>query len=96
MLGVILNYAVSQKGNATFLSLGVALIIIAVLLNAFAYSKANKSKPTIADVDTKPTVQKGILLSVTAGILMSFFYRFIAASMDIENFQSPEEGKMTP
>ncbi|MBV9960984.1 MAG: multidrug DMT transporter permease [Parafilimonas sp.] len=96
VLGVILNYAVAQKGDATFLSFGVALIIIAILLNAFAYSKANKTKPSLTDVEAKPTVQKGILLSVVAGILMSFFYRFIAASMDIENFQSPAVGKMTP
>jgi len=96
VLGVILNYAVAQKGNPGFLSFGVALIIVAILLNAFAYSKANKSKAGITDVDAKPTVQKGILLSVVAGILMSFFYRFIAASMDIENFQSPAIGKMTP
>ena len=27
---------------------------------------------------------------------MSFFYRFVAAAMDIENFQSPASGKMTP
>ena len=96
VLGVILNYAVAQKGDPVFLFLGVALIIVAILLNAFAYGKANKSKASIADVTAKPTVQKGILLSVVAGILMSFFYRFIAASMDLENFQSPAIGKMTP
>ena len=27
---------------------------------------------------------------------MSFFYRFIAASMDVENFVQPQAGKMTP
>jgi glucose uptake protein len=27
---------------------------------------------------------------------MSFFYRFIAASMDIENFEYPQAGKLTP
>src|SRR4051794_27781955 len=27
---------------------------------------------------------------------MSFFYRFIAGSMDLENFDSPAAGKMTP
>ena len=96
VLGVMLNYAVAEKGNPMFLFLGVALIIVAILLNAFAYSKANKSKPAITDIETRPTAQKGILLSVIAGILMSFFYRFIAASMDIENFQSPAAGKMTP
>jgi len=96
VLGVILNYAVAQKGDPVFLFFGVALIIIAILLNAFAYSKANKTKPNITDATAKPGVQKGILLSVIAGILMSFFYRFIATSMDIENFQSPAVGKMTP
>ncbi len=96
VLGVILNYAVAQKGDPLSLFIGVGLIIIAILLNAAAYSKANKTKTTIRDVTTKPGAQKGILLSVVAGVLMSFFYRFIAASMDMENFQSPAMGKMTP
>jgi glucose uptake protein len=96
VLGVILNYAVAQKGNPTFLFLGVALIIVAILLNAAAYGKANKSQQTDKSITAKKGIQKGILLSVTAGILMSFFYRFIAASMDLENFQSPAIGKMTP
>jgi glucose uptake protein len=96
VLGVILNYAVAQKGNPTFLFAGVALIIIAILLNAAAYGKANKSEQTDKSITAKKGIQKGIILSVVAGILMSFFYRFIAASMDIENFQSPAAGKMTP
>ncbi len=96
VLGVILNYAVAQKGNATFLFSGVALIIVAILLNASAYGKANKSEQVDAGISAKKGIQKGILLSVAAGFLMSFFYRFIAASMDIENFQSPAVGKMTP
>ena len=96
VLGVILNYAVAQKGNSTFLFLGVALIIVAILLNAAAYNKANTSAKTTMNDSPKSTVKKGILLSVAAGFLMSFFYRFIAASMDIENFQLPAAGKMTP
>ena len=92
VLGVILNYAVAQKGDPVFLFIGVALIIVAILLNAAAYGKANKSQ----QANAKSGIQKGILLSVVAGILMSFFYRFIAASMDLENFQSPAAGKMTP
>ena len=39
---------------------------------------------------------QGIVISLVAGILMSFFYRFIAASMDLENFEAPAAGKMTP
>jgi glucose uptake protein len=35
-------------------------------------------------------------VSILAGVLMSFFYRFIASAMDLENFQSPAPGLMTP
>lgn len=99
VLGVILNYAVSQKGDPLFLCAGVACVIIAILLNASAYSKAKVAVIQEGPVPVKKGVrinEKGLLLSIVAGILMSFFYRFIAASMDIENFQSPAAGKMTP
>ena len=36
--------------------------------------------------------RKGILLAVLAGVLMSFFYRFVAAAMDLDNFESPTPG----
>jgi glucose uptake protein len=39
---------------------------------------------------------KGIWLALAGGFLMSFFYRFIAQSMDLENFYQPAIGKMTP
>jgi glucose uptake protein len=87
VLGVILNYSAAQIGNPVFLFAGVALVIIAILLNAAAYKKASAGRAVTS---------KGILLSVVAGVLMSFFYRFIAASMDLQNFESPAFGKMTP
>lgn len=87
VLGVILNYNAAQIGNPYFLFAGVALVIIAVLLNAAAYKKKSKG----SQVTTK-----GILISVVAGILMSFFYRFIASAMDLQNFENPMPGKMTP
>ncbi len=96
VLGVILNYTAAQKGNPTFLFLGVAIIIIAILLNAAAYGKANKSAQIDKSITVKNGIRKGIFLSVSAGFLMSFFYRFIAASMDMENFKFPAAGKMTP
>lgn len=88
VLGVIVNYNGSEKGNATYLFLGVALVAVAIIINALAYSKKNKSAQGVS--------AKGIIISLVAGLLMSFFYRFIAASMDLENFQSPAAGKMTP
>lgn len=87
VLGVLLNYNAAQIGNPVFLFTGVALVVIAILFNAVAYKKA-KEGTTVTS--------KGILLSVVAGVLMSFFYRFIAASMDLQNFEAPAIGKMTP
>lgn len=88
VLGVVLNYGVSERGDPTLLFGGVSMIVVAIILNAVAYRKASASANRIST--------KGILLSLVAGLLMSFFYRFIAASMDIENFQQPAQGKMTP
>ena len=88
VLGVILNYAVAQKGDPLLLFSGVALIVIAIVLNAIAYRKASASDKKVST--------KGIAISLIAGLLMSFFYRFIAAAMDLDNFESPAQGKMTP
>ena len=88
VLGVLVNYWGAEKGNAVYLFAGVTLIALAIILNALAYKKANKANQKVSS--------KGIVLSLIAGLLMSFFYRFIAASMDMENFQNPAAGKMTP
>ena len=88
VLGVIVNYLGSQKGDPLFLFLGVGLITIAIILNALAYRKASSGKQIVTT--------KGIMVSILAGLLMSFFYRFVAASMDLDNFVTPAAGKMTP
>ncbi len=88
VLGVIINYLASAKGDPTLLFLGVALVTVAIVLNALAYKKmATKAKKVSS---------KGLIISLIAGLLMSFFYRFVAASMDLDNFASPAIGKMTP
>ena len=38
----------------------------------------------------------GIILSVCAGVLMAFFYRFVAAAMDLSDFENPARGMLTP
>lgn len=88
VLGTLVNYFAAQKGNPTYLFLGIALIALAIIINAIAYKKANASDQKVST--------KGIVISLVAGLLMSFFYRFIAASMDVENFENPAAGKMTP
>lgn len=89
ILGVLINYLGTVKGNPVFLFSGVAFVLLAIIVNAIVYR--NNSKGNGARVSSK-----GILISIIAGVLMSFFYRFIAASMDLENFVQPAAGKMTP
>jgi glucose uptake protein len=88
VLGVIINYMGSQKGDPVFLFVGVALITLAIVVNAVAYKRASSGK--------QKATTKGILISILAGLLMSFFYRFVAASMDLDNFRTPAIGLMTP
>ena len=89
VLGVFINYFNTPKGDPFLLFLGVVLIVVAIIVNALAYKKMGSNK------DQKSKT-KGLILAIIAGILMSTFYRFIAASMDMNNFNSPETGKMTP
>jgi glucose uptake protein len=86
-LGVIINYVFAPQGNAELLFGGVALIVVAIILDAVAYKKHSTSLRKVSG--------KGIMLSVSAGVLMALFYRFVAASM-VTSFEAPEAGKLTP
>lgn len=88
VLGVFINYFEMPKGDPLFLFLGVALIVLALVCNGIAAAKNGKEE--------KKKNTKGILLAIIAGVFMSFFYRFVAAAMDLNNFGSPEPGKATP
>ena len=88
ILGVLINYFAAQKGSAVLLFAGVALVALAIVLNAIAYKRKSGENQKVST--------KGIVLAVFGGILMSFFYRFIARSMDLEDFYNPAPGKMTP
>jgi glucose uptake protein len=86
-LGVIINYIAVPKGNPVLLFLGVGFIVAAILIDAMAYKKHSASLQKVS--------KKGIILSVSAGVLMALFYRFVASSMAL-SFEHPEPGKLTP
>jgi glucose uptake protein len=87
VLGVITNYLASPVGNATLLFVGVGCVVAAIILSAISYSRL--------PAQGQKTVGKGIAISVVAGILMGFFYRFVAASMSAD-FIVLEPGKLGP
>ena len=90
VLGVIINYIGAPKGDPMLLFLGVALIVVAIICNGIASGRMNKGG------EKNTSNRKGIILSMVAGVLMSFFYRFVAAAMDLNNFEQPTAGMLTP
>ena len=90
VLGVINNYLEQAKGNPVLLGLGVLLVVLAVVCNGAAAGRVSKGGEQNKDSN------KGIILAIVAGVLMSTFYRFVVKGMDIDNFVSPAEGKLTP
>lgn len=87
VIGVIVNYNANPVGNQLYLFGGVALITFAILLNANAYHKMRSGN--------KGGSSKGLILSIVAGVLMGFFYKYVAAAM-FPVFTNPEPGKLSP
>lgn len=89
VLGVIINYFSTPKGDPAWLFLGVALIVVAIICNGIAAGRQQNGS-------SSANTRKGIILAAIAGVLMAFFYRFVAAAMDLDNFENPTPGMATP
>jgi len=89
-LGVITTYLATKQGNAPMLAFGVVAILVAIILDALAYKR-------LASTGQKTPV-KGMVLSVAAGLLMGWFYSFVAQAMgQIEPVTKIlESGKLSP
>jgi glucose uptake protein len=90
VIGVITTYLSTREGNAPMLALGVGAIMLAIVLDAIAYKR-------LASGDKKTPV-KGIVISIAAGVLMGFFYKYVAQAMGrIEPVTNVlEAGKLSP
>lgn len=69
VVGVLLNYALSPRGNPIWLFGGVALIAFAIALDAQAYRRKETEHRTLTTT--------AIVLSLACGILMGLFYPFV-------------------
>ncbi|MFN8207551.1 MAG: GRP family sugar transporter [Bacteroidales bacterium] len=87
VLGVIINYIKVPAGNPLLLFVGVGLVVTAMVVNAIASGKMAKGREGAS--------RKGIVVSIIAGVIMAFFYRFVAEGMTT-NFAMPQAGKLTP
>jgi glucose uptake protein len=90
IIGVVTTYAAKPEGNVTMLALGVGCVMVAILLDALAYRRLAASG--------MKAPAKGIILAVVAGVLMGWFYSFVAQSIGTIDPAdlSLEAGKLSP
>ena len=80
VIGSVLNYLITPKGNPVLLFGGIALVSVAIVLDALAYRKISR--------DLKVST-KGILLSLLSGVGMGLFYPFVAKALTGGNHLGP-------
>ena len=73
VVGVVLNYALAPAANPLLLFGGVALVAVAIVVDAIAYRKREREKPAISRI--------GIVLSLVSGLLMGGFYPILTRAM---------------
>jgi len=92
IVGTISSYIVRPAANPLLLFGGVALVTVAILLDAAAYRRRERSATGVPTdrssfVGLKATSTRGIVLSLIAGLLMGSFYPLVAHAMS-----APESG----
>jgi len=71
--GVVLSYALQPRGNPILLGLGVAMALIAVILDGKAYGALKTG--------TQATSRRGVVICVISGLLMGIFAPFVTRAM---------------
>lgn len=84
VVGSVTSYLVNPKANPLLLFGGVALVVVAIVLDAAAYRKRESTM--------QAATTRGIVLSLVAGVLMGSFYPLVARSME----GTPDRAGMGP
>jgi glucose uptake protein len=80
VVGSVLNYIITPKGNPWMLFGGISLVCLAIALDALAYRRQAKGQPVSVT---------GIVVSVVGGVVMGLFYPFVAKAIKGENHLGP-------
>ena len=87
--GVLINYVAQPKGNPVLIFSGVALIMMAIILDGLAYRNCQGKTSEVGEL------VKGISLALGGGILMGLFYFLVQRSISLD-FHHLEPGKFGP
>lgn len=81
VVGVLLNYAIAPQGNPVLLFGGVALVVLAIILDALAYRRR--------EIQYRELSTRGIWISIVCGLLMGTFYPLVTKAITGENALGP-------
>ncbi len=81
VVGVLLNYAISPKGHPGLLFGGVALVVLAIILDALAYRRRERERRSVS--------VRGIWISIACGVLMGVFYPLVTKAVTGEQSLGP-------
>ncbi|MFL2546904.1 MAG: multidrug DMT transporter permease [Candidatus Rariloculaceae bacterium] len=87
VIGVVVNYVAQPQGDPLMLFVGVGLVAVAIVLDAMAYRRLPGRGGSRGAL--------GLGLAVLCGILMGFFYRFVASAMS-PDFVDMRAGMLSP
>jgi glucose uptake protein len=73
VVGAVSNYVIAPAGNPFMLFGGIALVVVAIVLDAAAYRLREAASKTVSI--------RGVVISLIAGLLMGCFYPFVAQAM---------------
>jgi glucose uptake protein len=89
VIGTVLSYSLNPQGNPMLLFGGALLVVIAIIVDAFAYSAYLEAKKAAAiaalnedprakkKAERAPGAARGIALSIVSGVLMGAFYPMV-------------------
>ena len=80
VVGAVSSYVIAPAGNSLLLFGGIAVVIIAIILDAAAYRLREAQSSVTA---------RGVILSLVAGVLMGSFYPFVSRAMSGERASGP-------
>ncbi len=81
VVGTVLSYALDPKGDAMLLAIGIALAIVAIIMDGKAYA----SLPS----GGRPVSSKSIIVCVVSGVLMGLFAPFVTRALTTGNPLTP-------
>jgi len=80
VIGAVINYIISPKGNPFLLFGGIGLVCVAIVLDALAYRGLSNSAKA---------GKKGLWLSLACGVAIGLFYPFVAKALTGTNHLGP-------